>query len=225
MKNFEQKIKEDLAQREITPSENAWERIALEIQPQKKKRGFPWMFIAASFLLVGLASLFFWNTNKANHQEPTQWAKETPNQPINVAEEAQQETTANTINQFTELQLTQDKKESKSNLPISNVKKETSQTKIIVTQKEVYTVEETPQEIKKESIIKDEKLVQEQEPISTPLKEPMLALENTTKKETTRKQIKVNREKLLFMMEKEAVKKSAPRLTFTGNSIAIELKE
>ena len=63
---FEKYIKSKLEERRITPSDGAWERISgqLENSTEQRKNGYFWMGIAASFILLLGASLFFFTQSE-----------------------------------------------------------------------------------------------------------------------------------------------------------------
>lgn len=61
--NIENQIREKLNQREIQPSQNAWDRLdaMLSIEEQKPKRNFKWISIAAIFVGFTLIGIFMMN--------------------------------------------------------------------------------------------------------------------------------------------------------------------
>ena len=61
--NIENQIKEKLNQREIQPSQNAWDRLdaMLSVEEQKPKRNFKWLSIAAIFVGFTLIGIFMMN--------------------------------------------------------------------------------------------------------------------------------------------------------------------
>lgn len=63
---FEKYIKSKLEERRIAPSDGAWERISgqLESSKEQPKNGYFWMGIAASFILLLGASLFFFTRSE-----------------------------------------------------------------------------------------------------------------------------------------------------------------
>jgi hypothetical protein len=67
--NIEKQIIEKLNQREIQPSQNAWDRLdaMLSIEEQKPKRNFKWISIAAIF--VGFTMIGIFMINKENSVE------------------------------------------------------------------------------------------------------------------------------------------------------------
>jgi hypothetical protein len=63
--NLESKAREALKNREIKPSSQAWDRIdamLTQTEMQQPKSNNNWMYIAASILLLGFLSLFFFNS-------------------------------------------------------------------------------------------------------------------------------------------------------------------
>lgn len=72
--NFEQHAKEKFSNREITPSAQAWSRLAAMLSEQEKpKKNFNWWYVAASFaglLLTG--TLFFKQPKVINIKTPLQ---------------------------------------------------------------------------------------------------------------------------------------------------------
>jgi hypothetical protein len=65
--NIENQIREKLNQREIQPSQNAWDRLdaMLSIEEQKPKRNFKWLSIAAIFLGFTLIGIFMMNNENS----------------------------------------------------------------------------------------------------------------------------------------------------------------
>ncbi|NHN26455.1 hypothetical protein FIA58_012280 [Flavobacterium jejuense] len=57
------KIRQQLASREIKPSEQAWDRLdaMLSVGEIKKKKNYSWMYIAASFILFSSVGFWFYN--------------------------------------------------------------------------------------------------------------------------------------------------------------------
>lgn len=64
--NIENQFRKKLNEREIQPSENAWDRLdAMLTVAEKPKRNFSWMYIAASFLgFILIATVFFSQTEE-----------------------------------------------------------------------------------------------------------------------------------------------------------------
>ncbi len=79
---FEKYIKEKVRQREILPSDDAWERIAeqLPVEAKKDKKPIVWYSIAASFIGILIATLYFTQTTKTEVNSPT---------PVVISEENQ----------------------------------------------------------------------------------------------------------------------------------------
>lgn len=65
--NIENQIREKLNQREIQPSQNAWDRLdaMLSIEEQKPKRNFKWLSIAAIFMGFTLIGIFMMNNENS----------------------------------------------------------------------------------------------------------------------------------------------------------------
>ena len=66
---FEKHIKAQFKEREIQPSENAWEKLSSELNTddRKKKPVYLWMGIAASVIvLIGVTMFFFNSGDKVN---------------------------------------------------------------------------------------------------------------------------------------------------------------
>lgn len=61
--NIDTKIREQLASREIKPSEQAWDRLdaMLSVGETKKKKNYSWLYIAASFVLFSSVGFWFYN--------------------------------------------------------------------------------------------------------------------------------------------------------------------
>jgi len=71
--NLEDHIKEKLEQRELQPGANAWERLSDELDEnasKKKRKGFWWIGMAASFIGVLLIVSFLFNGNDSQNSEP-----------------------------------------------------------------------------------------------------------------------------------------------------------
>lgn len=65
---LEQNFRDQLSQREIQPSEKAWDRLdAMLSVAEKKKPKRTWMYIAASFLGFLLVGTIFFNQSKTEH--------------------------------------------------------------------------------------------------------------------------------------------------------------
>ncbi|RAR47825.1 hypothetical protein [Flavobacterium lacus] len=72
--NIEKQIKEKLNQREIQPSQNAWDRLdaMLSVEEQKPKRSYKWLSIAAIFMGFTLIGIFMINqSNSVENTTPT----------------------------------------------------------------------------------------------------------------------------------------------------------
>lgn len=71
---FEKHIKAKLQEREILPSENAWAKIASELNDgdAKKKPVYLWMGIAASIVVLLGVSLFYFNGSAVSNELPTE---------------------------------------------------------------------------------------------------------------------------------------------------------
>lgn len=65
--NIEDQFRDKLNEREIKPSENAWDRLdAMLTVAEKPKRSYGWLYIAASFLgFLLIATVFFSQTEEA----------------------------------------------------------------------------------------------------------------------------------------------------------------
>lgn len=61
---FEEQLKEQLQEREITPSEGAWDRISeqLEASNARRSKNFQWYGIAAGFVGIALISVIYFGT-------------------------------------------------------------------------------------------------------------------------------------------------------------------
>ncbi|MET3026376.1 hypothetical protein ABXT06_06860 [Flavobacterium sp. UW10123] len=71
--NFEKDFREKLNQREIEPSNKAWDRLdaMLSVQEEKKpKKNRKWLYIAASFIGFLLVGTLFFNQNKKTVATP-----------------------------------------------------------------------------------------------------------------------------------------------------------
>ncbi len=90
MGKLEQHIKEQLAKREITPSEKAWDKVVLELSEpseNKKNNRFWYYAIAASFIGMAVVSGLYYNTI----------SKTTPVEVVNVERNQPEATSENTI--------------------------------------------------------------------------------------------------------------------------------
>lgn len=66
---LENKFRNKLNQREITPSENSWDRLDAMLtvaEGKKPKRGSSWLYIAASIIGFAFFGIFFFNQNNQN---------------------------------------------------------------------------------------------------------------------------------------------------------------
>ena len=80
---FEKHIKKQLNEREINPSDNAWDKISGQLQktePPKSKRYF-WYSVAASFIGVLIVSSLYFNASDESIESGIQIV-ETPNEPV-----------------------------------------------------------------------------------------------------------------------------------------------
>lgn len=66
LNNFEIQIQQKLSNREIKPSANSWDRLdaMLSVEEQPKKKGFFWINIAASFIVLASIGYYFYNQNE-----------------------------------------------------------------------------------------------------------------------------------------------------------------
>lgn len=71
---FEKHIKAKFQEREILPSENAWAKIASELNDDesKKKPMYLWMGVAASIVVLLGIALFYFNGNAVSNELPTE---------------------------------------------------------------------------------------------------------------------------------------------------------
>ena len=63
LNNFEKQVQQKLSNREIKPSANSWDRLdaMLSVEQKPKKKGFFWINIAASFILLASIGYYFYN--------------------------------------------------------------------------------------------------------------------------------------------------------------------
>ena len=92
MDKLEKHIKDKLEERQIAPSPEAWEKIASQLStaPQKRKRNWYPLAIAASFLGIVLVAYLFFTAESSKEMQP-QVVEE--NQRIENVEEIQGEST------------------------------------------------------------------------------------------------------------------------------------
>lgn len=66
LNNFEKQVQQKLNHREIKPSANSWDRLdaMLSVEEKPKKKGFFWMNIAASFIVLASIGYYFYNQNE-----------------------------------------------------------------------------------------------------------------------------------------------------------------
>ncbi len=71
---FEKYIREKIRQREITPSTEAWNKLAGQLPEveEKRKRPFVWYSIAASFVGILIISIYFNQSPKPELDSPVQ---------------------------------------------------------------------------------------------------------------------------------------------------------
>jgi len=64
--NFENQVQQKLSNREIKPSANSWDRLdaMLSVEEKPKKKGFFWVNIAASFIVLASIGYYFYNQNE-----------------------------------------------------------------------------------------------------------------------------------------------------------------
>lgn len=80
---FEKHIKKQLNEREINPSDNAWDKISGQLQnPESpKSKRFFWYSVAAAFIGILIVSSIYFNS-KAERIDPKIQIAETPNEPV-----------------------------------------------------------------------------------------------------------------------------------------------
>ena len=80
---FEKHIKKQLNEREINPSDNAWDKISGQLQNTEfpKTKRFFWYSVAAAFIGILIVSSIYFNT-KAELIDPKIQIVETPNEPV-----------------------------------------------------------------------------------------------------------------------------------------------
>jgi hypothetical protein len=120
--NIEKQIREKLNQREIQPSQNAWDRLdaMLSIEEQKPKRNFKWISIAAIFVGFTLIGIFMMNKESSTDNV-------IPSNSIVLENETkliENESTPEKVNTFSEVQ------EKGTLVPQSTKKTEKSSTEI-----------------------------------------------------------------------------------------------
>ena len=66
LNNFEKQIQQKLKNREIKPSANSWDRLdaMLSMEEKPKKKGFFWINIAASFIVLASIGYYFYSQNE-----------------------------------------------------------------------------------------------------------------------------------------------------------------
>jgi hypothetical protein len=66
LNNFEKQVQQKLSNREIKPSANSWDRLdaMLSVEEKPKKKGFFWINIAASFIVLASIGYYFYNQNE-----------------------------------------------------------------------------------------------------------------------------------------------------------------
>lgn len=64
--NFEKQVQQKLSNREMKPSTNSWDRLdaMLSVEEKPKKKGFFWINIAASFIVLASIGYYFYNQNE-----------------------------------------------------------------------------------------------------------------------------------------------------------------
>ncbi len=124
------KIKEKLVSREIKPSAQAWDRLdaMLSVTENKKKKSYSWLYIAASFILF--ATVGFWFYSQGN-------------------------TDGSNINENTVV-ITKDKEKQIDTLKSNNNNQ--NQEDFISKSVEVIVENDKRQDVKKESILKSNKV-------------------------------------------------------------------
>lgn len=63
LNNFEKQVQQKLKNREMKPSANSWDRLdaMLSVEEKPKKKGFFWINIAASFIVLASIGYYFYN--------------------------------------------------------------------------------------------------------------------------------------------------------------------
>ena len=82
---FEKHIKSKLNERELSPSNNAWENIATQLEPSenRKSNSFFWYSVAAVFIVILIVATFYFNAGDEPIDSEIQIV-ETPKQPEEV---------------------------------------------------------------------------------------------------------------------------------------------
>ncbi|CAM3673893.1 hypothetical protein FLGE108171_09975 [Flavobacterium gelidilacus] len=66
LNNFEKQVQQKISNREIKPSLNSWDRLdaMLSVEEKPKKKGFFWINIAASFIVLASIGYYFYNQSE-----------------------------------------------------------------------------------------------------------------------------------------------------------------
>ncbi|MBT8298793.1 MAG: hypothetical protein KJO52_10700 [Maribacter sp.] len=81
---FEKHIKNQMREREISPSANAWNKISNQLPAQEpKSKSFFWYSVAAAFIGILILSSLYFNTSD-EVIEPNIQVVETPNEPADI---------------------------------------------------------------------------------------------------------------------------------------------
>lgn len=214
LNNFEKQVQQKLSNREIKPSANSWDRLdamlSVDVKP-KKEKGFFWLNIAASFIILASIGYYFYNQNSTI--QPTH--EESIIVDVEKKEEKNNQKESETIAE--EVLVTNDKIEETSKTSIhsksSTINNKQSTKNNLV---EVSNVNQSTEKINKESNLVDNlnSATQNQQPTTNKYisAEKLLADVNNTKYEPknsekiyqrTRKGISVNANSLLSNAETE----------------------
>lgn len=212
--NFEKQVQQKLNNREIKPSANSWDRLdamlSVEEKP-KKEKGFFWLNIAASFIILASIGYYFYNLNSTiepTHEESI--IVDVEKKEENTNEKEQKIITEEVLVNNGKVEETS-KTSNHSKLPIVNKEQPTNSNL-----NRVSNINQSPEKIKNETILVNnlKPTIQDQQPTANKYisAEKLLADVNNTKyqpknseknSQRTRKGISVNPSSLLSNAETE----------------------
>jgi len=219
LNKFEKDIQQKLSNREIKPSVNSWDRLdaMLSVEEKPKKKGFFWINIAASFIV--LASIGYYFYNQSTNVEPVkeeQIIVEVENNLENREEKIENREENHEVIVVNNNLIKKDKNSSINKQQVVAISKTNNQQPAINNKKEVSIINQSPENNQSQKVLAENTKTNVQNAESTAPKyisaEKLLAEVSNTKyknknseKEVkrTRKGISVNPNTLISNAEDE----------------------
>ena len=148
LNNFEKQVQQKLSNREIKPGANSWDRLDAMLsvdEKPKKEKGFFWLNIAASFIILASIGYYFYNLNSTI--EPT------IEESIIVDVEKKEENTnqKDQITRTEEVLVTNDKIEETSKVSIDLKSSTINNQQSTIVNQGVSNINQSTEKIKKEA--------------------------------------------------------------------------